>query len=123
MFDNYGSDKDGGPSRLLMVDLASGLEKTIFPIKSTPKGLRNLFSDTAGKIDISPDRQRAIVTFTGVGKAVEVSIPEGEVLNIFTSLHDSSQLEELSDERNTKAARYPVYGVDYVNRHILGDVQ
>ena len=112
MFDNLGHDHVGGPSRLLMVD--DGRETTVFPNENTPEALRGLFSQTAGSIDISPDRERAIVAFTGDSVAVEVRISDGAVLNVFTSLHDVSGLEQFSEERTKVAGRFRLYGIDYV---------
>ena len=114
MFDNLGHDYVGGPSRLLMVDVSDGRETTIFPNERTPEALRGLFSKKAGKIDISPDRERAIIAFTGDSVAVEVRISDGAVLNTFTSLHDVSGLEQFSEERMTVAGRFRLFGIDYI---------
>ncbi len=120
MFDNHGGDANGGPSRLLMVDLASGMETNIFPTKRTSEVLGDLFSDRAGKIDISPDRQRTIITFSDESRAIEVSLSDGKVLSTFASLHDASGLAQLPEERNTKAAKFRLYGVDYNEKHSRG---
>ena len=115
VFDNQGSDGVYGPSRLLLVDLADGRETTIFPNDNTPEGLRGLFSPIGGKIDISPDRRRAMVVFTTVGVAVEVRLSDGAALNVFRSLHDVSGLEQFSDERTTRSAVFHMFGLDYVH--------
>ena len=107
MFDNLGHDHVGGPSRLLMVDVSSGRETTIFPHENTPEALRELFSQTAGSIDISPDRERAIIVFTGDSVAVEVRISDGAVLNVFTSLHDVSGLGQFSEEAGEGGGKIP----------------
>ena len=114
LFDNLGHDHVGGPSRLLMVDVSNGRETTVFPNENTPEALRTLFSQTAGSIDISPDRERAIIAFTGDSVAVEVRISDGAVLNTFTSLHDVSGLEQFSEERTTMAGRFRLFGIDYI---------
>ena len=114
MFDNLGHDHVGGPSRLLMVDIADGRETTVFPNETTPEALRILFSQSAGSIDISPDRERAIIAFTGDSVAVEVRISDGAVLNVFTSLHDLSGRDQFSEERTKVAGRFRLYGIDYV---------
>ncbi len=111
MFDNYGGDGVHGPSRLLMLDLAdSRRETTIFPNDRTPESLRNLFSAYQGALDISPDRRRVLVTFTGEGVAVEVRLADGAVLNVFKSLHNVSNLEQFSEERQQKAAIFVMKG-------------
>ena len=114
MFDNLGHDHVGGPSRLLMVDVSDGREITIFPNETTPEALRGLFTHKEGNIDISPDRERAIVAFSLDSVAVEVRIADGEVLNVFTSLHDVSGIEQFSEERTKVAGRFGLHGIDYV---------
>ena len=114
MFDNLGHDYVGGPSRLLMVDIANGREATIFPNERTPESLRGLFSRYRDYIDISYDRERAIVAFTDASVAVEVRLSDGEVLNVFTSLHDVSGIEQFSEERTKVAGRFRLHGIEYV---------
>ncbi len=119
MLDNQGGrTADGalGISRLLMVDAASGEETTIFPNHRTLGHLRELYTRAKGGVAISPDRRRALVTFTQEGKAVEVRIADGAVLVVFDSLHDVSHLDEFPEERATRAVRSELleirYGVD-----------
>ena len=108
MFDNQGSRTADGAlvlSRLLMVDAVSGEETTIFPNHRTPGHLRDLYTKNRGGLAISPDRRRAMVTFTREGKAVELRIADGAVLVVFDSLHDVSHLDEFPEERATRAVR------------------
>ena len=115
LFDNHGADFRYGPSRLLLVDVATGQETTVFPNDATPPELRKLFSETAGKVDLSPDRQRAIVAFTWAGTAVEVRVEDGAVLRVFKALGDVSQMADLDpDERRERAGLFKLYGVDYL---------
>lgn len=116
MFDNLGGDADGGPSRLLMVDLASGAETTIFPNARTPEEFRSLFSATAGHVTLSPDRQRAIIAFSRMGRALEVRLSDGAVLTVFNNLHDVATIDQLSDERQRFAAVFRTYGIGYVQK-------
>ncbi len=114
MFDNCGHNGTHGPSRLLMIDLADGRETTIFPNAQTPEPLQNLFSHRQGVVDISPDRRRAIVSFSAEGVAVEVRLADGAVLNAFHSLHDVSNLEQFPQERQQRAARFRMRGLYYI---------
>ena len=114
MFDNYGGDGRHGPSRLLMIDLADGRETTIFPNERTPEPLRGLFTHYQGKIDISPDRRRALVAFSEEGVAVEVRLADGAVLNAFRSLHDVSSWERLPDQRRQSAGLFKMFGLNYI---------
>ena len=115
MFDNWGGDGIHGPSPLLMIDIADGRETTVFPNDKTPDPLRHLFSHIQGQIDISPDRQRAIVVFTKRGVAVEVRLADGAVLNVFRSLHDVSSLEQFPEERKQRAAVFQMEGLYYIH--------
>ena len=54
------------------------------------------------------------MAFTDASVAVEVRLSDGEVLNIFTSLHDVSGLDQFSEERSKVAGRFLLYGIDYV---------
>ena len=114
MLDNMGNDGDYGPSRLLMVDLADGRETTIFPNERTPESLRGLYTAKAGSVDVSPDRRRAMAVFTREGVAVEVRLSDGEVLNVFRSLHDVSGLDQFSRARTTSSALFYVFGLEYI---------
>ena len=116
LFDNQGGrTADGalGVSRLLMVDAASGEETAIFPNHRTPGHLRDLYTGLGGGLAISPDRRRALVTFTDEGKAVEVRIADGAALAAFDSLHDVSHLEQFPEERATRAVRNRLREVRY----------
>src|SRR4030095_9314764 len=71
MMDNCGGDYAGGPSRVLLFDLADGKERTLFPnaLSKWP----GTFTKEAGNIDISADHKRVIATFTHSGRAYEIS--------------------------------------------------
>ena len=116
MLDNQGGRTADGAlaiSRLLMVDAANGEETTIFPNHRTPGHLRELYTYMQGGLALSPDRSRAIVTFTDAGKAVEVRLADGAVLVVFDSIHDVSQLDEFPEERATRAVRGKPWDVRY----------
>ena len=114
MLDNMGGDGVHGPSRILMIDLADGRETTIFPNDSTPEYLRNLHTHYGGNLSISPDRRRAIASFHLEGVAVEISLPDGEALNVFHFLHDVSDLGNFPTERETKAAMFKMSKISYI---------
>ena len=113
MFDNWGQDEVGGPSRLLMIDLADGRETTIFPNQRTPESLRDLFSNVFGHLDISADRRRALIAFTEAGMGVEVRLSDGEILNIFRSCCISGQVLDEHKARNDLF--HHIYGLSYIH--------
>ena len=89
MFDNFGG-YDSGESRIVMVDLATGAETTIFPTEATPKRYRGLHSIVKGYISVSSDRKRVIATYSEgrlapcpYSIALELRISDGEVLSTF----------------------------------------
>ena len=114
MFDNLGADAEGGPSRLLLVDLSSGEETTIFPNARTPAAFRSTFSATGGHVTLSPDRRRAIIAVTRAGKAFEIRLSDGAVLTTFNNLHDVAAVDDLPDKRARFAGIFRTYGIDYV---------
>ena len=93
VFDNHGGGSDGGPSRILLVDLADGAvrERTVYPTRDTPKELR-LYSQVRGNIAISHDRERLIAAFSNEGVALELRISDGAMLNVYRNVHDLSGL-------------------------------
>ena len=120
MFDNWGGDGVHGPSRLLMVDLADGEETTIFPNDTTPKHLRDMFSEAIRLISISPDRRRVIVTYHAEGTAVEVRLADGAVLAVFTNLHDMSHLDSFA-KRKKAIVVIPLMCVKYIDNNTPTD--
>jgi len=113
VFDNHGASDAGSASRLLMVDLASGIEKTVFPKKSVSGRYGNLFTKESGHIEISKDRKRALVAFSLQGIAFEVGLPDGEVYRVFRNIHDVSSLEYFPEQRRKSGAVFILNGVRY----------
>ena len=117
MMDNQGGRTADGArmvSRLLMVDAASGEETTIFPNHRTPGHLRHLLTIFGGGVAISPDRRRAVVTFTEEGKAVEVRIADGAVLVVFDSIHHGLRPDGVPEKRANRVVRRRIRNVRYV---------
>ena len=120
MFDNQPGK---GLSRLLAVDLATDLERTVFPNANTPANL-HLYSQMAGHVSVSPDRRRAIVSYSAEGVALEVRLSDGAVLGKFTSLHDISRIDAFTDDakyvpapwplRRAKATVFQMFGLSYI---------
>ena len=106
MFDNYGSDGVHGPSRLLLVDLATGEETTVFPTDNTPEHLRHFFTDLRGQFDISADQRRALIANEHESRALEIRLADGEVLNVFRQIHDLSSLTRLVDDAETLMTKH-----------------
>ena len=116
MFDNNGWNGEHGPSRVLLVDLADGRETTIFPHAATPDHLDALYSATRGHISLSPDRRRVIATFYKEGVAVQIRLADRELERVFHSLHDVAPLDQFAEQRQTRAARFRLHGLEFLAR-------
>ena len=114
MFDNLGTDGVHGPSRLLMVDLATGKETTLFPRDHTPASLRWVAS-LGGSLAVSPDRRRVFFNETMAGWALEVRLSDGRVLNIFRQLHDLSSVDGIPEPFRQRAWVFHNSGSSYAN--------
>ena len=113
MFDNHGTDGTHGPSRLLMVDLESGRETTVFPTDATPSDLRLGLAHIMGQFDISTDRRRALVTDVRNARSLEIRLADGEVLNVFHSIHDVSNWSPVRRKAAQSAWRFVATGIHY----------
>ena len=115
MFDNLGTDGVHGPSRLLMVDLATGEETTLFPRDHTPARLRRV-TPISGSLSVSPDRRRVLFNETRTGRTLEVRLSDGRVLNIFRQLHDLSSVVGIPDPFQQRAWVFQYSPSSYANR-------
>ena len=102
LFDNLGTDGVHGPSRLLMVDLATGKETTLFPREHTPARLRRV-TPISGFLSVSPDRRRVLFNNTEDGRTLEMRLSDGRVLNIFRQLHDLSSVDAIPEPFRQRA--------------------
>lgn len=112
MYDNFGSDYAGGPSRLLSYDLLKRREETLFP--RAGREPTHSFSETAGNISLSEDGTRALLAVTWTGKAYEIRLSDGAILTEFDNLHDVRPIKALGWDRTRSAARFAIYGLYYV---------
>ena len=114
MFDNLGTDGVHGPSRLLMVDLATGKETTLFPRDHTPARLRWV-TPVSGSLALSPDRRRVLFDETKAGRTLEVRLSDGRVLNIFRQLHDLSSVDAIPEPFRQRAWFFEHSTSNYAN--------
>ena len=121
MFDNHGTDGVHGPSRLMMVDLATGREKTLFPTDTTPANLRLGLTRVQGHFDISANRRRALVSDPTKARALEIRLADGEVLNVFHAVHDMSKLPVTPRALTQRAWFFQLHGIHYAkDRAVVG---
>ncbi|QIE43984.1 arylsulfotransferase family protein [Meridianimarinicoccus aquatilis] len=115
MFDNWGGDAMAGGSRVLEVDLATGAERRVFPRPSNAEFSDQPYSYRGSHLDLSQDRQRMLVSFSGEGKGFELEIDTGRVIMTYDSLHDLRGVTGAPDGRESSAGRANLYGLYYVN--------
>ncbi len=124
-------DSGSFPTRLLMFDLATGKETTLFPRDHTPPHLRQIaplnFPPNTGyaknsefkigiHIAVAPDRQRILFGKPRSGLAFELRLSDGRVLNIFRQLHDLSSVVNIPDLFRQRAGVFQATAYDYANR-------
>ena len=115
LLDNFGTDGVYGPSRLLIVDLATSEETTVFPNDATPEYLRDWFVADGGQFDVSADGRRAVVVDPHDARAFEVSLADGRVLNVFRQIHALSSLEDVPAALVNNAALFKFNGIHYAS--------
>ncbi len=89
MLDNMGGPVRG-TSRVLIYDMATGEERTVFPTSATPGVVT--FVAAGGYIDVSADRRRALVSFSDAGVGYEIDLSDGKIITEFDSLDVTPQL-------------------------------
>ena len=116
MYDNLGTDGTWGPSRLMTVDLATGEETTLFPNDTTPAHLRDWFATLKGDFDVSADRSRVLLVDPFRGRAVEIRLSDGSVLNVFRQLHRLGNHTGLPERLARRPWLFEFHGIYYANR-------
>ena len=89
LLDNEWARESGagpGASRVLSIDLNTGLPTTLYPRPDTPVAWRP-WSPTRGSIVLSPDGARALVTFPDAGYGVEIDAADGRLHRVFRGAH------------------------------------
>lgn len=114
LFDNRGGDILGPASRVVELNLATGVERRVFPNSDTPDAYAQVFSSTSGYLDISPDRKRVLASFTHAGRAFEIDIESGRLLAVFDNIHDTSSVPDVPADEQMWAGRFSIYGMSYV---------
>ena len=122
-------DLGNSPRRLLMFDLATGKETTLFPRDHTPTHLRQIVlshlpPDYNKQVEfriglhlaVAPDRQRILFSDPRDGLAFELRLSDGRVLNIFRQLHDLSSVVGIPDPFRQRAGVFRATAYDYANR-------
>lgn len=113
LFDNHGGDLTGPPSRIIELDLATGVERRVFPNINTPQQYAEIFTSTAGHIDVAPEQDRLLASFTHAGYAFEIEIATGNLIAVYDNLQDVTGIEGIPEEHRSHATRFSIYGMSY----------
>ena len=114
-----------GQPRLLMFDLATGKQTILFPRDHTPTPLRLRLKphrynnpyifQTGLHLAVSPDRRRVLFSEPKTGRAFELRLSDGRVLNIFRQLHDLSSVYDIPDPFQQRAWVFRTVAFEYAN--------
>jgi hypothetical protein len=114
LVDNLGGEAGVEGTRYLVLDPATGRERTWFPRPETAKDLPTT-TPTAGNIRVSDDGRSALVAVTYAGKAYEVSLETGAVLTVYDNLHDLRPTNVGEAEDRDRAARFKLWEASFWN--------
>ncbi len=84
----------------------------MFPGAETPADTP-FYTTIAGNIDVSADKQRALIAVTEAGLTYEIDIASGRLLTRLDNLHDLRSLELTPPPEGDKAARFKQFGAWY----------
>lgn len=104
LFDNLGGETDRGISRILAFDLTSPTSRIVYPTNRDAFAA-DIFSQTAGHIDLSSDGSRVLIAWTHKGLISEVDIDSGQLLWEWTNNHAIGE----------QTGRLSVYTAKYIN--------
>lgn len=112
IFDNLGGSSAQGGSRIVKLNMSNGNTRIIIP-RPDDRDSEDFFSATAGHIDLSQDRSRALVSLTREGRTLEVDLASGEVLWEFLNIHDVSDVVKSDSETDRVIGRFATQTVMY----------
>ncbi|MEM9735813.1 MAG: arylsulfotransferase family protein [Pseudomonadota bacterium] len=115
IYDNWGADQDGPSSQIVEFDVATGVERVIFPRPDQLAAVPEIYNIFGGTIDISPDRRRIFTGYTFLGKAYEIDVETGDLLTEYTNIHGISDILDEDAPDRDKARVYHTYGVGYAS--------
>ena len=112
-FDNLGASRTRGGSRIVRIDMDTDAVKVIYP-NATSTDTASFISSTAGHIELSSDRKRALTSLTRQGRTLEVDLVSGTLLWEFFNIHDVRDIVDTADNESAYA-RFATKTVSYFN--------
>jgi hypothetical protein len=110
MIDNWGAGAGSPPSRVISYDLVTHEEESILKLEPSQS---SYFTSGEGVISISPDRTRAIATFTVPGTAYEFRLSDGKAISLMRNLQDVSSMPSIVQQIGSHSAIFNAHGVYY----------
>ena len=118
IFDDLGASAASGPSRVILFDPVTNAQTTVFPGPETPADTP-FYTTVAGNIDLSADRQRALIAVTEAGLTYEIDLATGRLLTRHDNLHDLRSLGLTPPPEVDNAARFKQFGAYYVRAPVV----
>ena len=112
IFDNLGGLSRQGGSRIVQLNMGNGSTRIVIP-DPDDKDDEDFLSATAGYIDLSRDRSRALVSLTRQGRTLEVDLASGDILWEFLNIHDVSDVVKSENETDKVFGRFATQTVRY----------
>jgi hypothetical protein len=113
VFDNLGGSASQGGSRLVNLDMRSGVATAVYPRPTSTTD--DFLSATAGHIDLSDDGRRALVSLTRQARVVEVDLQSGTPVWEYTNSHDVSGLARDADGAAIASGLFATQTINYFN--------
>lgn len=104
LFDNMGSAPEQLPSRLVSIDLTTGVE-TVEYARTKDDAEAVEFSSASGNVDIDPVFKTALMAYTLSGRVTEVNLTTGKAVSIFENWHEGQE---------STSGFYKIYGAWYL---------
>ena len=118
VFDNRGGTRiDGkGGSRIIGIDVASHLARTIFPKLDSSPSL-DFYTDVSGHFDLDRARWRALVSLSLQGRVIEIDLETGQILWGYAAVYNiSDYLQSDGEDASPAYALFSVNSAYYAGR-------
>jgi hypothetical protein len=104
VFDNQGGPTASGGSRIVRIDLATGLPTTVFPRPDMPLPGR-FYTHNSGRIDLHPSWNRLLAAVTHEEAIWEIDLATGKVL-----------WEYVESRADPSGRQHPIHSAEYAGQ-------
>jgi len=108
LFDNMGTSETSLPSRLVSINMRSGIERIIY--SRSPEDTENAeLNPASGNLDINTNTGRALMAYTQGGRITEIDIRTGKAISVFDNWHGT---------RENASGLYKTYGAWFIDKDL-----